>query len=102
MNEHNHDHHSMSNSKINELNDNKFGTVSDGTLSYYTCPMESHSYVKMNEPGKCPDCGMVLVKKDVGFDPDKKYYTCPMKSHSHVIMENEGNCPVCNMNSVEL
>lgn len=102
MNEHNHDHHSMSSSEMNKSDDNKFGIVSDGTLTYYTCPMESHSYVKMNEPGKCPDCGMFLTKKEIDYNPDKKYYTCPMDSHSYVVMENEGNCPVCNMKLVEL
>lgn len=40
-----------------------FGEVVDGTLTYYTCPMEFHSYVKMKEPGSCPECGMTLVQK---------------------------------------
>ncbi len=27
----------------------------------YTCPMESHSYIVNDEPGRCPDCNMKLV-----------------------------------------
>nr|WP_262497342.1 heavy metal-binding domain-containing protein [Niastella vici] len=27
----------------------------------YTCPM--HPQIKMDKPGKCPICGMTLVKK---------------------------------------
>lgn len=30
--------------------------------SYYTCPM--HSQVHQDKPGKCPICGMDLVKKE--------------------------------------
>jgi membrane fusion protein, copper/silver efflux system len=29
---------------------------------YYTCPM--HPQVKKDEPGKCPICGMDLVKRE--------------------------------------
>jgi|GEM_PF-575621 len=29
---------------------------------YYTCSMESHKHVRSSEPGKCPECGMNLVK----------------------------------------
>lgn len=38
------------------------GTPSNGTVaSYYTCPM--HPEVHSDQPGKCPKCGMTLVKK---------------------------------------
>ena len=35
------------------------------TLSgtYFTCPMDSHSHIRSDKPGKCPDCGMTLVQK---------------------------------------
>lgn len=33
------------------------------TKTYYTCVM--HPEVKMDKPGKCPKCGMTLVKKTV-------------------------------------
>jgi len=33
--------------------------MSQGT---YTCPM--HPEVKSDQPGKCPKCGMELIKKD--------------------------------------
>ncbi len=29
-------------------------------IVYYTCPMELHSYVVMEEPGNCPVCGMEM------------------------------------------
>jgi Cu(I)/Ag(I) efflux system membrane fusion protein/cobalt-zinc-cadmium efflux system membrane fusion protein len=79
-----------------------FGQVEDGQLSYYTCPMESHSFVRLDHPGSCPECGMTLVKKTEPFDPDRTYYTCPMPEHAHVITEEPGQCPVCGMNLVEL
>lgn len=100
--EHDHNHQEMSESEMSEMKNTSFGTIENNTLSYYTCPMESHSYVKMNEPGSCPDCGMKLINKQEQYNSDKKYYTCPMESHSYVIMEEQGNCPVCGMNSVEI
>jgi len=78
-----------------------FGNLEEGMLTYYTCPMESHSYVRMSEPGNCPDCGMQLVQKTEHFDQDETYYTCPMPAHSYVIDEVPGNCPVCGMELVE-
>ncbi|MEE9465592.1 MAG: efflux RND transporter periplasmic adaptor subunit [Candidatus Neomarinimicrobiota bacterium] len=77
-----------------------FGVVADGRLTYYTCPMESHSYVRMPGPGKCPECGMTLERVAEAFDENIDYYTCPMAEHAHVIMEAPGECPLCNMNLV--
>jgi rubrerythrin len=31
-------------------------------ISYYTCPM--HPQIHQDKPGKCPICGMTLVKKE--------------------------------------
>lgn len=78
-----------------------FGTVEEEMLTYYTCPMESHSYVKMKEPGECPDCGMQLVKRTERFDPEKIYYTCPMPEHSYIVVDEPGSCLVCGMNLVQ-
>jgi hypothetical protein len=36
----------------------------------YTCPM--HPEVKSDKPGKCPRCGMTLVKKTAGPAPAGK------------------------------
>jgi len=36
-------------------------------LVYYTCPM--HPEIHSDEPGKCPTCGMDLVKKEIAM-PD--------------------------------
>lgn len=79
-----------------------FGSLANGNLTYYTCPMESHSYVKMDAEGKCPDCGMNLVQKTMSYEADQQYYTCPMESHAHVVTEAPGACPVCGMTLIEL
>lgn len=92
--------HKMMKTKKTEASPS-FGNLEEGMLTYYTCPMESHSYVRMSEPGNCPDCGMQLVQKTEHFDQDETYYTCPMPAHSYVIDEVPGNCPVCGMELVE-
>jgi len=38
--------------------------------AYYTCPM--HPEVQSNEPGKCPKCGMDLVKKEITLPDSTK------------------------------
>jgi CopA family copper-resistance protein len=44
------------------------------TKVIWTCPM--HPQIKMDKPGKCPICGMTLVKKTVKVSPPK---TVPKK-----------------------
>lgn len=58
----------------------------------YTCTM--HPEVITDKPGKCPKCGMTLVKKKVD-----KVYTCTM--HPEVISDKPGKCPKCGMDLVE-
>ena len=66
---------------------------SDTTAKYvYTCTM--HPEVITDKPGKCPKCGMTLVKKKVD-----KIYTCSM--HPDVISIKPGKCPICGMELVE-
>ncbi len=36
-------------------------TAGEGRTTFYTCPM--HPEVQQPDPGQCPKCGMVLVKK---------------------------------------
>jgi len=68
-------------------------TKSDTTAKYvYTCTM--HPEVMTDKPGKCPKCGMTLVKKKVD-----KIYTCTMDPD--VISDKPGNCPKCGMKLVE-
>ena len=102
MIEHDHNSHDIMNSEMDNTLNNTFGTISNKTLSYYTCPMKSHSYIKVHETGSCPDCGMKLIQKDEPYNLDQKYYTCPMESHSYVVMEEPENCPVCGMKVKEL
>jgi len=69
---------------------------------YYTCTM--HPNVKLDKPGKCPECGMDLVKKSVKTETNVKKsdglltYTCPM--HSEVTSDKPGKCPKCGMDLV--
>ncbi|MEJ0081517.1 MAG: heavy metal-binding domain-containing protein [Puia sp.] len=53
-----------------------------------------HPEIITDKPGKCPKCGMTLVKKKVD-----KIYTCPM--HPDVISDKPGKCPKCGMELVE-
>ncbi len=89
----------------------------------YTCPM--HPEIIMDGPGKCPKCGMNLVRvkkttdhntivqkplmKDDHVAPDQmplmidqksgvKEYTCPM--HPEIVSDAPGSCPVCGMDLV--
>ena len=55
----------------------------------YTCPM--HADVLSDKPGKCPKCGMDLVKKE----KKSVLYTCPM--HAEVTSDKPGKCPKCGM-----
>lgn len=62
--------------------------------SIYVCPM--HSKVTSAKPGKCPECGMALVKK-VAKPPQQvqNKYVCPM--HPEVTSDKAGECPKCGM-----
>lgn len=83
----------------------------------YTCPM--HPEVHSPKPGKCPKCGMNLVKEKINAKPRKVTvvkpknnsaasektekdnavrYTCPM--HPEVVSDKPGNCPKCGMKLV--
>ncbi len=59
----------------------------DTIKTKYTCPM--HPEVMSNKPGKCPKCGMELVKVE------QVTYTCPM--HPEVVSNKPGKCPKCGM-----
>ena len=70
---------------------------------YYTCSM--HPDVKMDKPGKCPQCGMTLEKKTMKMTGTKgekstavKTYTCSM--HPEVKSDKPGKCPKCGMDLV--
>jgi mercuric ion binding protein len=41
----------------------KYERAAADLQAYYTCPM--HPEVHSDKPGKCPECGMNLVKKDI-------------------------------------
>jgi Cu(I)/Ag(I) efflux system membrane fusion protein len=64
---------------------------------HYTCPM--HPQVISEKPGKCPVCGMDLVKigqSGMYTDTTKPAgYSCPM--HPQVKSDSAGTCPICGM-----
>jgi Cu(I)/Ag(I) efflux system membrane fusion protein len=65
----------------------------------YTCPMPEDS-VFSDKPGKCPKCGMNLVKIEMNdHQHDKVEYTCPM--HPEIIKDKPGTCPICGMDLVK-
>jgi len=74
----------------------------------YTCPM--HPEIHAPKPGKCPKCGMDLVKdqssvKQSGNTSSKSHehtdgeYSCPM--HPEVKSDKPGKCPKCGMDLVK-
>jgi len=69
---------------------------------YYTCTM--HPEVRLDKPGKCPRCGMELVKKTVKSETNLNNseavvtYTCTM--HPEVTADKPGKCPKCGMELV--
>jgi Cu(I)/Ag(I) efflux system membrane fusion protein len=73
--------------------------VEENIETYWTCPM--HPQVKEDGPGKCPICGMTLVKATVDRGETKKttsdqkikdLWQC--KDHPDVTSEVEELCPV--------
>jgi len=64
---------------------------------YYTCPMKSHKHIHSDEPGKCPECGMNLVKVVETTPDNADFWGCPMPQHSEVRSDKPGKCPECGM-----
>ena len=68
----------------------------------YTCPMDPQ--IRQDSPGKCPICGMNLVKKEISESgktstANKIIYTCPMDPQ--IRQDTPGKCPICGMNLVK-
>lgn len=85
-------------------NDNKVshdGHKGEAAKEMYTCPMPEDS-VFSDKPGKCPKCGMDLVKMEQdNHEHDKVAYTCPMPEDS-VFSDKPGKCPKCGMDLVKM
>ncbi len=64
-------------------------------ITAYTCPM--HPDVASDKPGKCPKCGMDLVKskKEQLKVEGLTTYSCPM--HPDITSDKPGNCSKCGM-----
>jgi len=86
--------------KVEKLKSHKQHQQKDvAKVDTYTCPM--HPEVNTHKPGKCPKCGMTLVKMEVKKTMEMRsdVYTCPM--HSEVKSDKPGKCPICKMNLVK-
>ncbi|MGQ9524587.1 MAG: heavy metal-binding domain-containing protein [Armatimonadota bacterium] len=66
--------------------------VKEGEDIVFACPM--HPEVVQKTPGRCPKCGMELVKKSVPSRTHTMYY-CTM--HPEVRQDHPGTCPKCGM-----
>ncbi len=68
----------------------------------YTCPMPEDS-VFSDKPGRCPKCGMDLVKMktEIHDHSTDDVYTCPMPEDS-VFSDKPGSCPKCGMDLVKV
>lgn len=83
----------------------------------YQCPM--HPSYTSNKPGKCPICGMDLVKVEqeaaaetgheghehastpsAPTEPREEIYSCPM--HPSYTSPKPGKCPICGMDLVKV
>lgn len=62
-------------------------------VALYSCSM--HPDVKMDKPGKCPQCGMELSlsKKEEMKKEVTKTYKCPV--HAEVVSDKSGKCSQC-------
>ncbi|NOZ75041.1 MAG: hypothetical protein GXO90_06625 [FCB group bacterium] len=74
------------------------GMMGNQKAAYYTCPMESHKNVRSDEPGKCPECGMELVKVVETTPDNADFWGCTMPEHSDIRSDKPGKCPECGMN----
>lgn len=79
-----------------------FGEVLNDTLTYFTCPMEDHAFVRVKDPGSCPESGMTLVSKREPLQADQTFYTCPTPNHDYVVLDEPGACPLCGMDLIPL
>ncbi len=78
------------------------------SVATYTCSM--HPEIRATRAGKCPKCGMALVKADIESPVSKEdemvkkvsaaMYTCSM--HPDVMATWAGKCPKCSMTLVKV
>ncbi len=95
-----HNHH--------EMNMDTAETSKPATKVAYTCPM--HPEVQSDKLGKCPKCGMTLIRKTITTNEPKNQsntqqqqakvvYTCVM--HPEVQQDKAGSCPKCGMTLIK-
>ncbi len=78
------------------------GAEAESEKEIWTCSM--HPEIRLPNPGKCPKCGMTLVRAESKPKKPKanksKRYACAMMCVPP--MPNPGKCPICGMNMVEV
>ena len=88
-------------------------------VKLYYCPMKCEGEKTYTQPGRCPVCGMHLVKvgtenkteqiaKENSLPPlptikrkNTEYYYCPMLCEGDKKYSKPGDCPVCGMHLVK-
>jgi Cu+-exporting ATPase len=61
-------------------------------MEHWICPM--HDGGESDHAGKCPKCGMALVKGKATTEK-KEQWACPM--HAGEKSDHAGKCPKCGM-----
>ena len=85
----------------NNNQDTSVNQKTETAKDMYTCPMPEDS-VFSDKPGKCPKCGMDLIKVEQhNHSHEKETYTCPMPEDS-VFSDKPGKCPKCGMDLVKV
>ena len=98
----------MDSTKVEKLKSHKQQQQKDvAKVDTYTCPM--HPEVITHKQGKCPKCGMTLVKVNAkkvkenvkkAIDIKAEVYTCAM--HPEVLSDKPGKCPKCGIQLIKV
>ena len=82
-------------------------TEGDAEAEVWTCSM--HPQIRLPEPGKCPICGMDLIRAEVASGSGGKKSAKAKKTPKYACsmfcvppMPNPGKCPICGMEMVEV
>ena len=114
--DHHHEHHHFSNDQEEDHDQGNQG-------GRYYCPMHCEGDKTYDQPGRCPVCGMFLVKEgdegthhqqhphhhehgtpvhgNVENSKGDQYY-CPMRCEGDKTYDKPGDCPVCGMDLLKV
>ena len=78
------------------------GAEAESEKEIWTCSM--HPEIRLPNPGKCPKCGMTLIRAESKSKKPKasarKRYACSMMCVPPML--NPGKCPICGMKMVKV